>query len=141
MLSGLILLSVVLTALVGVLCTHVYKQQNKSLIQSRVQQEMLSNLESTIQRLAAQQLSAYKRIDQLAIDVLQREIYKSSDDRHQMAINSAKQGQGLFELMQRHGLSSDEAAMIVSLHAPESSSPASSVKNANLKNPDILDVT
>ena len=140
MLSALILLSIASTALVGALCAQVHKQQNKSLVQSRLQQEMLSNLDTTLQRLATQQLAAYKRIDQLAIDVVQRETNKSTDDRHQMAINSAKQGQGLLELMQRHGLSSDEAAMIVSLHSPDNSAPASSVKNANLKNPNVVDV-
>ena len=140
MLSALIFLSILSIALIGALCVQVHKQQNKWLMQSRLQQEMLSNLDTTLQRLAAQQLAAYKRIDQLAIDVVQREINRSTDDRHQMAINNAKQGQGLFELMQRHGLSSDEAAMIVSLHAPDNSAPEASVKNANLKNPNVVDV-
>ena len=139
MLSVLILISIASTVLVGALCAQIYKQQSKLLAQFGLQREMLSNLDSTLQRLATQQLAAYKRIDQLAIDVLQREMYKSSDDRHQMAISSAKQGQGLFELTQRHGLSSDEAALIVSLHAPQDRAPAPSVKNANLQKPTVLD--
>ena len=139
MLSVLILISIASTVLVGALCAQIYKQQSKLLAQFGLQREMLSNLDGTLQRLATQQLAAYKRIDQLAIDVLQRETYRSSDDRHQMAISSAKQGQGLFELTQRHGLSSDEAALIVSLHAPQDRAPAPSVKNANLQKPTVLD--
>ena len=140
MIGGLILLSIVLTALVGALCIHLYKQQNESLAQSHVQKQMLARLDVKLQELSVQQLAVQKRIDQLAADVLHREIYQNADDRHQLAIKSAKQGKSLFELIQRHGLSTDEAALILSLHAPKHSTAASSVKNANLTDPTALDV-
>ncbi len=136
--TGLILLSIALTALVGALCTVLYTQQAQSLQQIKRQQEMLANLDTTCSALAASQESMRKRIDQLATDVLQREIYKSADDRHQLAMQSAKQGRSVFELVQRHGLSSDEAALIVSLHAPKQDE--SKVKNANLVDPATVEL-
>lgn len=138
--SGLILLSIALTALVGALCTLIYTQQAESLRQIRVQQQMLANLDSVFKELAVNQSNMHKRIDQLATDVLQREIYQNADDRHQLAIQSAKQGKGLIELIQRHGLSSDEAALIISLHSPQARAGDSVIKNANLVDPTVVDV-
>ena len=138
--AGLILLSITLTAVVGVLCVFLYTQQSETLRQIRLQQKMLANLETTFQQLGGNQGKMHKRIDQLATDVLQREIYQTADDRHQLAIQSAKQGKGLFELMQRHGLSSDEAALTISLHSPVPSAVDSTVQNANLVNPTAVDI-
>ena len=63
-----------------------------------------------------------QRLEQLAADVLQREIYQGSDDRHQLAIKAAKEGHSLSHLMQEHDLSADEAALIISLHGNASES-------------------
>ncbi|MFK7861395.1 MAG: DUF2802 domain-containing protein [Granulosicoccus sp.] len=138
--NGLIILSIALTALVGVLCNLMYRQQAEALLQIRSQQQLLDKLQSTLIGLVGTHSNMAKRIDQLATDVLQREIYQNADDRHQLAIQSAKQGQGLFELMQRHGLSSDEAALICSLHSPQNNSNGSTVKNANLVDPSLVDL-
>ena len=133
--SGLILLSIALIALVGALCTLLYVQQSETLRQVRLQQQTLANLDTAFKELGDRQQTMHKRIDQLATDVLQREIYQSADDRHQLAIQSARQGRSLFELTQRHGLSTDEAALIISLHSPQIMAGDKLVKNANLTDP------
>lgn len=138
--SGLILLCIVSIALVGALCTLIYVQQNESLRQIRQQLQTLATMEKVFADLGDRQQVMQKKIDQLATDVLQREIYQSAEDRHQSAIQSAKQGRNLFELMQRHGLSTDEAALISSLHSPEPFSGEPVVKNANLIDPSTVDV-
>lgn len=140
MIVGLLILSIALTGIVFSLCVLQYLQQKKLFLQLGRQQEMQSNLDIKLQHLLDQQVATYKRIDQLAIDVLQREIYQTADDRHQLAVKSAKEGQSLYELMQLHGLSSDEAALIMSLHAPKDIAEDPSIKNANISNPTVLDV-
>jgi len=134
-----LLLSMALSATVAVYCLLIYSRQKKQLNLSLQQQQLLLKIESALNISAQQQVSVQKRIDQLATDVLQREIYQNTDDRHQAAIKSARQGMGMFELIQRHGLSSDEAELIVSLHAPVSVGDDISSKNANLNNPTVLD--
>lgn len=138
--NGLILLSIALIALVGALCTLLYSRQSETLKQIRLQQQTLSNLDTAFKELGVRQQDIYKRIDQLATDVLQREIYQNADDRHQLAIQSAKQGRSLFELTQRHGLSSDEAALILALHSPQITDGDACVKNANLTDPSTAGV-
>lgn len=140
MISSLILISIGLTALIGTLCIVLYAQQKKALRQISIQHQTLMTMEVAFKELSDMQQVMHKRIDQLATDVLQREIYKSAEDRHKSAIKSAKQGRNLFELMQRHGLSTDEAALISSFHAPESDSKEPVVKNANLIDPSTVDV-
>jgi len=137
--NGLILLSISLTALVGALCTLVYSRQADTLKRVRQQDQALAKIESLLTEVSQTQLNISRRIDQLSTDVLQREIYQTADDRHQLAIQSAKQGKGLVELIQRHGLSSDEAALILSLHSPKNANPVSGIKNANLVDPDVVD--
>lgn len=137
--SVLIVLSITLTAVVIALCSQLYRQQSMALRQNRMQHQMLINLDTAFKELEKKQDSMGVRIDQLATDVLQREIYQNADDRHQLAIKSAKQGKGLFELMQRHGLSSDEAALIVSLHSPQPNTVDMIIKNANLNDPTVVE--
>jgi len=138
--NDLILLTIALIALVGALCTLIYTKQAEMLKQMKYQKQSLDMLESSLADTTHTQSKLAKRIDQLATDVLQREIYQSADDRHQLAIQSAKQGKTLIELIQRHGLSSDEAALILSLHAPKARDPDAMVQNANLVDPSIADV-
>ncbi|MFK8079284.1 MAG: hypothetical protein AB8B97_03285 [Granulosicoccus sp.] len=138
--SSLILISIALTALLLALAGLVFVRQKETLKQLRLQRQLLARLDSVFDELLASQGYMTKRIDQLAKDVLQREIYQNADDRHQLAIQSAKQGKGFFELMQCHGLSSDEAALIISLHSPRNNKEEPLVKNANLVDPTALDI-
>ena len=140
MIGSLILISIGLTALVCAMCALLYAQQKQALRLISLQQQTLAAMEISFNELSDKQLVMHKRIDQLATDVLQREIYKSAEDRHKSAIKSAKQGKNLFEIMQRHGLSTDEAALISSFHTPESDSKETVVKNANLIDPSTVDV-
>ena len=137
--SGLILLSIGLTALVGALCTLLYTRLSELLRQNRQQQDMMLNLEIAIAELSDGHKAMHKRMDQVATDVLQREIYQNADDSHQLAIQSAKQGRTLGELVQRHGLSSDEAALIVSLHSPKNRVGESGTRNTGLIDPATVD--
>lgn len=131
--SGLILISVALTALVGALCLLLYRQQIESLSKQRQllkianeQRELVrgigivvAEIEHNSEKLAENQRRMTVKLDHLSTDILQRDLYQTTDDRHQLAINSAKQGMDLFELVQLHGLTSDEAALIISLHSPD----------------------
>lgn len=73
-----------------------------------------------------------RRIDQLSTDVLHREIYQNANDRHRMAINDAKAGRSIADLMARNGLSSDEAALIIALHGDDNRDSLNKPVNANL---------
>lgn len=141
MIDGLIVISVLLTALVIMLCALIYKQQEIILKQISQQQNTLNCVVSSLKELEQNHLNTTARIGHLAADVLQRDVYQSADDRHQLAIKSAKQGKSKYELTQRHGLSLDEAALILSLHSPEKSIDKTPlVKNANLLKPSNLDL-
>lgn len=131
--SGLILISISLTVLVGALCLWLYWQQVESLgKQGQLlkivdeQRELvlgigavIAEMEHISKELNANQRSMSLKLDHLSTDILQRDLYQTTDDRHQLAINSAKQGMDLFELVRLHGLTSDEAALIMSLHSPD----------------------
>lgn len=105
------------------------------------QQKTLTSLSVAANDLREHQVNANARIGQLAADVLQRDVYQNADNRHQLAIKSAKQGKSQYELTQRHGISVDEAALILSLHSPEYNAlELSTVKNANLGKPSELDI-
>ena len=115
--NGLILLGIGLTALTGSLCTLMYMRVtgiDRSLVENR---EQCQQLKGQLFELIQMQKQIQDTITQLSMDVLYREIYQGPGDRHQLAIKAAKQGEGLDGLMQRHGLSADEASLILSLHA------------------------
>lgn len=114
--NGLILLCVGLVALVGALCTMIYSRLMHIENNASLRQGQLNRVEIQLHELVQTQLVIQSRLEQLAADVLHREIYQGSDDRHQLAIKAAKDGQSLSQLIQVHGLSSDEAALIISLH-------------------------
>jgi TolA-binding protein len=130
--NGMLLLAIGLIALVGALCTIIYTDQASASRSAKRRQEQLNRIEQRIHELSEVQKLMQKRIEQLSTDVLQREIYQSANDRHQMAIKDAKAGRSLDELMLRHGLSSDEAALIVALHANTVNSAEDVSGNANI---------
>ena len=114
--TGLILLCIGLVALIGALCTMIYSRINIVEHNASQRQGQLNRIEVQLHELSQSQVVIQSRLEQLAADVLRREIYQGSDDRHQLAIKAAKEGQNLTQLIQVHGLSSDEAALIISLH-------------------------
>lgn len=87
--------------------------------QARAHREQLDRIEIGLHAVVDLHEALMKRVDQLATDVLQREIYQGSDDRHQHAIKDAQAGCDVDLLVQRHGLSSDEAALIFALHGKQ----------------------
>ncbi|MBX2878896.1 MAG: hypothetical protein KTR32_03135 [Granulosicoccus sp.] len=109
--------AMLILALLLLLCTLVYMSQLSMtrLIKSNLEQ--LSKIEENISKLSQFQDTLNRRVEHLSADVLQKEFYKDPNNRHQLAIEDAKAGKGMKDLMLRHGLSSDEAALIVSLHA------------------------
>lgn len=117
--EGLLILSVLLAAASVAVCALIYFEQASSTRSAKRRQGQLNILEHRLQELHEVQVAIQRRIDQLSTDVLQREIYQSANDRHQQAIKDAKAGRSLDELMLRHGLSSDEAALTVALHTKE----------------------
>ena len=144
--AGLFLLLMALVVSITALCVLIYRQQKTIFAKQGIQQEMLAHLDTSLRELAAGQQQAYKRLDQLATDVLQRDIYKNTDERHQLAIKSARQGQTTVELMQRYGLSSEEAALIIAMHSinagkvGKAGSKAPPIENANLADPSVAEL-
>lgn len=114
--NGLQLLTIGLVAVIGVLCAVMYSRSYKMSAQLLEQRESLGRLSDQLRELVEIQHFLRRRVEELATDVLQREIYKSADERHQSAVQDAACGMSLSELVDRHGLSSDEAALIVALH-------------------------
>ena len=115
--NGLTILGIGLTALTGMLCTLMYmrvKGIDRSLVENR---EQYQQLKGQLSELVQMQKQIQDTMTQLSMDVLYREIYPGSGDRHQLAITAAKEGEGLDGLMHKHGLSADEASLILSLHA------------------------
>lgn len=139
--NGLLFFSIGLILVVGALCTLVFIEQNAAARSAKKRQDQLNRLEQRFHEIFEVQKRIQNRIDQLSTDVLQREIYQSATDRHQLAVKDAKAGRSLGELMQKHGLSSDEAALILALHATDSDTPNSKVKNANVGMLDTLNLS
>ncbi|ASJ71789.1 hypothetical protein [Granulosicoccus antarcticus] len=114
--NGLIIVCMGLIAMVGVICTVMYSRLLGFHGQMNSQREQLDRIEISLHSMVELQGNMQKRVDQLATDVHQREVYHGSDDRHQLAISDAKKGCDMATLILRHGLSSDEAALIFALH-------------------------
>ena len=115
--NGLIIICIGLVALVGVICTVMYSRLLGFQSQLKSQREQLDRIEISLHTMVEMQGVMQKKVNQLATDVHQREVYHGSDDRHQLAIKDARSGCNIATLVQRHGLSSDEAALIFALHA------------------------
>lgn len=139
--NSMLVLCVGLISLVGALCTLIYIEQSSASRSSKKRQEQLNRLEQRFHELFEVQKKIQNRIDQLSTDVLQREIYQSASDRHKLAVKDAREGRGLGELMKKHGLSSDEAALILALHAKDPSLTPEKVKNANIGVLNSLDLS
>lgn len=114
--SGLLLLSIGLTALVGSLCTLLYTKLRTQLEISNTQTQKITQIEALLAEVVNAQLSTQHCVSELGTEIQLREVYQSADDRHQIAIKDAKEGKSHAELVRLHGLSSDEAALIVALH-------------------------
>ena len=135
---GYIMLCLVCVGIVvvGVQCIHLSRQQSTLLKSIVAQDQSLSRLDYTLKSIFAAQENMSKRISQLSTDVLKKEIYQSADNRHALAIDSARHGKTFIELMQLHGLSSDEATLIIALHGPKIREVSNVAhKNANLVDP------
>lgn len=141
MISSLLFILIMLAGFVAWLCTMQFRQLNEVLRQVKKQQQTLSTVALSLNDLSENQTNTNARIGQLAADVIQRDVYKSADDRHQLAIKSAKQGKSQYELTQRHGLSLDEASLILSLHSPDiNSCNLPVVENANFIRQSVVDL-
>lgn len=128
--NALLFLSIGLTAVVGSLCTVLYSRLQSLSEVAIVQAEQVGRIEVKLHELIELQTRTARRMDDLATDVLQREIYQSADDRHHMAIQGAREGRSVGELVRKHGLSSDEAALIIALHGKTAADSASARHSA-----------
>lgn len=114
--SGLLLLSIGLTALAGCICTLLYfRVQILSDILEK-QNGQITRLDNVMRNAVEIQTSTQHCVSELSSEMQLRDIYQNADDRHKLAIKAAKIGKSSMELMRQHGLSSDEASLIVSLH-------------------------
>ncbi len=114
--NGMITVCIGLIAMVGVICTVMYSRLLGLQSQVKSQREQLDRIEISLHAMVELQSVMQKKVGQLATDMHQREVYHGTDDRHQLAIKDAKSGCDIATLVQRHGLSSDEAALIYTLH-------------------------
>ncbi len=114
--NGLLLLSIGLTAVVGSLCTLLYTKIKVLIDTTQAQSKKIGHLEIVLKSVIDIQKSTQLSVNELGTEIQLREVYQTADDRHQIAIKDAKQGKSHAELVRQHGLSSDEAALIVALH-------------------------
>ena len=128
--NGLIIVCIGLVAMVGIICTLMYSRLLGFQSQVKSQREQLDRIEISLHTMVELQGVMQKKVNQLATDVHQREVYQGTDDRHQLAIKDAKSGCNMATLVQRHGLSSDEAALIFALHGR--SEPETEVEGESL---------
>lgn len=128
--NGLIIVCIGLVAMVGVICTLMYSRLLGLQSQAKSQREQLDRIEISLHTMVELQGVMQKKVNQLATDVHQREVYQGTEDRHQLAIKDAKSGCNMATLVQRHGLSSDEAALIFALHG--GSEPETEVEGDSL---------
>ena len=119
----LLIASLGLMVLVAIICVLLHTRLRALQGQARTQREQLDRIEVGMHLVADLHDDMRKRVDQLATDVLQREIYQNADDRHENAIRDARAGCDVSMLVQRHGLSSDEAALIHALHGKPPAEP------------------
>lgn len=127
-----VMVSSVFMAFVAVICIRLLMMQIADRATQSSVQDQLNRIEERFNELSSTNKNIRKRLDQLSMDVMHREIYQNASDRHQLAIKDAKAGRSLGDLMQRNGLSSDEAALIIALHGDAERDSAKKVANANL---------
>ncbi len=130
--NGLIIICIGLVAMVGVICTLMYSRLLGFQSQLKSQREQLDRIEISLHTMVELQNVMQKRVDQVATDVHEREIYQGTDDRHQLAIKDAKSGCNMATLIHRHGLSSDEAELIFALHGRSESETDMEVEGESL---------
>jgi hypothetical protein len=114
--NGLLLLSIGLIALVGSICTILYSKVRVLTEIVEKQNGQLSNMDSLLRHVVEIQTSTQHCISELSTEMRLKDVYQNANDRHKLAIKSAKNGKNRMELMRQHGLSTDEAALIISLH-------------------------
>jgi hypothetical protein len=114
--SGLLLISIGLTALVGTICTLLYSKIHHLSNTLSEQYGQISQLDSVLKDVVAMQTSTQTSVSELSTEMQLRGVYQNANDRHKLAIKAAKNGKSRTDLMSQHGLSSDEASFIISLH-------------------------
>ncbi|MFK7890279.1 MAG: DUF2802 domain-containing protein [Granulosicoccus sp.] len=127
-----VLVSSVFMAVVAVICVRLLVMQIADRGTQNNVQDQLNRIEDRFNEISSANKNIRKRLDQLSMDVMHKEIYQNASDRHQLAIKDAKAGRSLGDLMQRNGLSSDEASLIIALHGDAGRDSAKKVANANL---------
>jgi hypothetical protein len=114
--SALLLISIGLTALAGTICTLLYSKMYHLSNTLKEQYGQISQLDSVLRDVVAMQTSTQTCVSELSTEMQLRGVYQNANDRHKLAIKAAKNGKNRVELMSQHGLSSDEASLIISLH-------------------------
>ena len=114
--NGLILFSIGLTALIGSICTLLYSRIHSLTEMTKKQNSQIAYLNAMVESVLKIQTSTQHCVNEMATEMQLRDVYQSADDRHKLAIKAAKNGQSSMELVRQHGLSTDEAALIISLH-------------------------
>lgn len=112
----LLLISLGLTAITGLLCMLMLARMGALQTLAQDLREQLERQALLLSDMIQADQHIQARINQLSIDVIHREVYKGPEDRYQLAIKAAADGEDLKGLMQTHGLSTDEASLILSLH-------------------------
>lgn len=114
--SALLLISIGLTALIGTICTLLYSKIHHLSNTLSEQYGQIAQLDSVLTDVVAMQSSTQNSVNELSTEMQLRGVYQNANDRHKLAIKAAKNGKSRIELMSQHGLSSDEASLIISLH-------------------------
>jgi len=99
-----------------------YRVANVLAVSQSIQKQLIC-AEVRTHELTRLQQQFDRRLHELASDVLNRDLYQANDHRHQQAIDSARKGMSSRALRQMHGLSSDEADLLLTLHTSSDSRP------------------
>lgn len=112
---------VMLVAMTLVTVLFIWSRLSSVLAVSQSIQKQLICMEIRMHELTRLQQQFDRRMLELASDVMNRDIYQANDSRHQQAIDSAREGMSSSALRQMHGLSSDEADLLLTMHSSENS--------------------
>jgi hypothetical protein len=127
--NGLLLLGIGLTALVGSICTLLYSRMRVLSDLLEQQNDRISSLDNILRNVVEIQTSTQHCISEMSTEMQLRDVYQNANDRHKLAIKAAKNGKSRMELMRQHGLSTDEASLIISLHGGNVDSDETPLQN------------
>lgn len=115
MLTGILLLLMLAVATLASLY-QLWQRLSEAQSIALAMQDQLKHTNVQLQDLSSGHGRLERQIDRLANDVRNRTVYQAEDRHVEKAVAAARQGMSLTALQSSHGLSRDEAELLVALH-------------------------